>query len=170
MICNLSKNSISYCFLQNKNLFGLVLSSFKGWGIICFEELFFLIKNNELHWFLFHNKSFYSFLKTFLLGFQKGYFQYLLLKGMGYKFISIKNNLIIKFGFSHRIIYLNYLNIYCKYINKYMLHFESRSFWDLKKINLLFQNIKKNNVYKKKGIFFKGHLVVIKTSNKKSKF
>lgn len=170
MLYNSSKNTISYCFFKNKKLFGLVLSLSKGWGIIDFNHYYFLIKNSEFYSFVLWKKSYSSFLMAFFLGFQKGYFKYLKLKGMGYKFLSVNHNLIIKIGFSHRVIYINSLNIYCGFINKYLLRFESRSLWSLKKLVQTFLNIRQKNSYKKKGIFLKGSLINIKINSKKSKF
>nr|QFP99045.1 ribosomal protein L6 [Rhizaria sp.] len=167
---NFSNNTVSYCFLQNKKLFSLILSVSKGWGVISFKKYFFLIKNHEFYPLLLQNKSYFNFLIIVFLGFQKGYFQYLKLKGMGFKFIIAKNNIILKFGFSHRIVYINYTSVYCQFITKYLLYLESRSLWTLKKVNQLFSIIRKKNVYKKKGIFLKGTFINIKISSKKSKF
>ena len=89
---------------------------------------------------------------------------------MGYKFININNTVILKFGFSHRVIYVNTLDIKCKFITKYSLGLEARSLWVLKKVVQSFYSIRKKNVYKKKGIFLKGCLITIAVSTKKSKF
>lgn len=166
----ISNKTVSYYFKQNKKLFGLVLSSYKGWGILLLKQDFFLIKKNELYPIVLASKSYLTLLTVIFLGFYRGYFKFLKLKGMGYRFINIKNNIIFKFGFSHRIIYINYVDIYCLFISKYILRFESRSLWLLTKVINCFKNIRKNNVYKKKGIFFKGFLISIKISSKKSKF
>jgi ribosomal protein L6P/L9E len=61
------------------------------------------------------------------LGLQKGYFQYLKLRGMGYKFVNRSDGVILKFGFSHRIIYVNPINAKCKFISRYFLRLEARS-------------------------------------------
>jgi ribosomal protein L6P/L9E len=61
------------------------------------------------------------------LGLQKGYFQYLKIRGMGYKFVNASNAIILKFGFSHRTIYINPINAKCKFISRYFLRLESRS-------------------------------------------
>ena len=165
-----AKNTINYCFLQNKKLFGLVLSSSKGWGIISFQEIFFLVKNKELYSFLLSSKSYSSILVHIFFGFQKGYSTFLKLKGLGYKFIRVLDIIILKFGFSHRIIFINFLNVYCKYVTKYILFFNTRSFWVIKKLIQSFNIIRNINIYKKKGIFLKGSLITIKMSSKKSKF
>lgn len=165
-----SKNIVSYCFLQKNKLFGLILSVRKGWGIINFPKSFFLIKEKELHFFLSYNKTYLIFLSNVFLGFQRGYFIFLKLKGIGYKYMWVKQDLILKFGVSHRIIFINYLNLYCKFINKYALFYMTRSFGLLKNLVQSFKKIRKENNYKKKGIFLKGSLITLKVSSKKSKF
>lgn len=170
MLHSSSQNTVTYCFLQNKKLFMLILSSSKGWGILCFQRMFFLIKKNELYSFLPYNKAYLTFLTIFFIGFQRGYFQYLKLKGMGYKFIRAGTNFLLKFGYSHRIVYINYADVYCKFLTKFILRLETRSLWLLSKITYAFSNIRKKNMYKKKGIFLKGALITLKSSSKKSKF
>jgi hypothetical protein len=170
VLSTFSKNTTTYCFLQNKNLFMLILSSSKGWGITLCHEPYFLIKDRKKIFFLPDKKSYSSFISIIFLGFQKGYFQYLKLKGMGYKFINTNNNIILKFGFSHRIIYVNWIDTECKFITRHILALETRSFWTSKKIVQSFTSIRKKNVYKKKGIFLKGCLINIQVSSKKSKF
>ena len=122
------KNSISYCIIKNNKLFCLVLSFGKGWGLFSLKKNFFLLKNLEFYPLVFYEKSFFSWLTIIFFGFQKGYFKFIKLKGIGYKFIVFQNNIILKFGYSHRIIYKSYLDVYCRYLNKYLLSFSSRSF------------------------------------------
>lgn len=164
------KNTTTYCFLQNKKLFILVLTSSKGWGVSSYREPYFLIKEKNIFFFSSHTKSYSSFMSIIFLGFQKGYLQYLKLKGIGYKFIYTTNNIILKFGFSHRIIYVNFIDTKCSFISRYLLSLETRSLLTLKKISQSFDIIRKKNVYKKKGVFLKGCLVHILVSSKKSKF
>ena len=171
MLFSLSKNTLSYCFFKNNKLFLLVISSFKGWGIVSFDKkVYILLKNKSFFCFLTHNKSFLKFLQIFFLGLQKGYFQYLKIKGMGYKFTKVSGGLVIKFGFSHRIIVKFFLDVYCKFITRYLLYCNTRSLWSLQRLTQSFRLIRKKDSYKKKGIFIKGNLIWIKTSSKKSKF
>ena len=148
----------------------LVLTSSKGWGITVCQKNYFMVKDKNFFYFLSHMKSYLNLMSIIFLGFQKGYFQYLKLKGMGYKFINTSNNIILKFGFSHRIVYVNAIDTKCKFITKYLLGLESHSLWTLKRIVQSFINIRKKNVYKKKGIFLKGCLINIRVSSKKAKF
>ena len=128
------------------------------------------MKDKKTFFFSSHMKSYATFLTTIFLGFKKGYFHYLKLKGMGYKFTNTSKNIILKFGFSHRQIYINFIDVKCKFITKFLLGLEARSFFTIKKIVHFFINSRKKNVYKKKGIFLKGSLINIRVSSKKSKF
>ena len=170
MLSTFSKNIITYCFLQKQKKFVLIITPCRGWGIISSQNVYFLMKERKTFFFLSYLKSYVSFLATIFLGFKKGYFQYLKLKGMGYKFINTSNNIIIKFGFSHRQIYINFIDTKCKFITKFLLRLEARSFFTIKKIVHSFISSRKKNVYKKKGIFLKGSLIDIRVSSKKSKF
>jgi hypothetical protein len=122
-----STNTLTYCFLQNKKIFVLIVSRCKGWGLILCREPYFLIKKKNSFFFSVNLKSYDSYLSIIFLGFQRGYFQYLKLKGMGYKFINRINNIILKFGFSHRVIYINSIDTKCSFINRSLLGFETRS-------------------------------------------
>jgi len=170
MLQTLSKNTSTYCFLQKKKLFMLVITASKGWGVTLCQGPYFLIKDRNKFFFISQTKSYYSLISIIFLGFQKGYFQYLKLKGIGYKFINKDNKIILKFGFSHRIIYINLLDTKCNFIHRNLLGLETRSIWAIKKITQSFNNIRKKNVYKKKGFFLKGSLIHIRVSSKKSKF
>jgi ribosomal protein L6P/L9E len=151
-------------------MFLIVLSSCKGWGIISCQKFYSLIKKTKVFFLSSSIKTYLSFLSIIFLGFQKGYFQYLKLKGIGYKFINTNKNIILKLGFSHRIVYINFIDTKCKLITKYLLSFEARSIWSIKKIINSFNIIRKKNMYKKKGIILKGSLIAVRISSKKAKF
>jgi hypothetical protein len=143
MLSTFSKNTTTYCYMQNKKLFMLVLSSSKGWGVISCQGPYFLIREKKVFFFLSYIKSFSSFISIVFSGLQKGYFQYLKVRGMGYKFVNLSNHIVLKFGFSHRIVYVNHINTKCKFISKYFLTLEARSLWTIKKIVQSFNNIRK---------------------------
>ena len=164
------KNTITYFFLQNKKLFILVVTSSKGWGVSFYKDPYFLIKEKFVFFFLPYRKSYLTFISIIFLGFQKGYFQYIKLKGIGYKFISTTTTVLLKFGFSHRITYVNSIDTKCYFISRYCLRFETRSLCRLKKVGQYFNSLRKKNIYTKKGIFFKGCSIYTKVSSKKSKF
>lgn len=161
-----SNNIVNYCFSTNKKLIGIMLSSINGWGIINFQH-FIMVKNFVVHFFSSENQK---LLSVCVLGFSMGYSRFIKLKGIGYKFLRKKNNLILKFGLSHRVVYSNLKNIYGFLINKATLKFKGRSISNLTNVVNSFKAIRKKNVYKKKGIFIKGGIFSLKISNKKVKF
>ena len=166
-----SKEIILYCFNKNSNLFLILISNLQGWGLVQLKYKFFIIKANKL--FIYNLlaliKSYISFLINFFLGFFKNYFQYLKIKGMGFKIILVGLNLLLKLGFSHRIIYICMNNWRFQYLNKQLLKINSRCFFTIKNFVYSFQKIRKLNSYKKKGIFIKGSIIKIKVSSKKAK-
>ena len=91
----ISNKVVTYYFIKNKIIFVLVISVNKGWGFLKLKQYFF-IKKSHLYYIVVNNKSYLSFLTIIFLGFYRGYFRFLKLKGMGYKFIRLKDNIIIK--------------------------------------------------------------------------
>lgn len=170
MVHVLSKDIVCYCFTQNEKLFGLFITATKGWFIISFNTLITIVNKFEFYFLSVKYKYYLGVCISILLGFKKSYHQYIILKGIGYKFLRDDNKIFLRFGYSHRIVYISYINIYCNIINKNILSLESRSIWELKKVNFFFTQLRKKNVYKKKGLFVKGFLHSIKNSGKKSKF
>lgn len=166
----ISNNVVTYYFSQHKKIIGLFLSASKGWGLINFKYKATLVKEKELHLFPILDKSSITWTQSIVLGFKKGYFQYIYLKGMGFKFITVKNIIILKLGFNHRILFLPVLDTQITYISKYLLKIDCRSIAQLKQIVHSFLMTRKNNLYKKKGIFIKGSVYILKLSSKKSKF
>jgi hypothetical protein len=166
----IADNVISYYFSHNKKVIGLILSASKGWGLLNLKYRVGLVKNTEMHLFPAHDKSSINWLKSILFGFQKGYFQYIHLKGMGFKFIIVKNVIIFKLGYSHRILFLSNVDTQVIYLSKYLIKIDCRSITQLKQIVHSFLKIRKKNAYKKKGIFIKGSIIKLKLSSKKSKF
>ena len=142
-----------------------------GWGIIEIKSKYILLYNKffYLYNFLIFLNTYTSFLINFFFGFYKNYSLFLKIKGIGYKIISIGLNLLIKLGFSHRILYLFKKNVRFFLNNKQSILIKSRSLSEIKNILFIFQKIRQVNTYKKKGIFIKGSIIKIKVSKKKSK-
>jgi ribosomal protein L6P/L9E len=91
---------------------------------------------------------------------------------MGFKGIVIKksNILMLKLGFSHRVVFLNTSDVKFYYKGKTQFTIESRDYLYLTNILFSFKMLKKINAYIKKGIYIKGELYTFKFSSKKSKF
>jgi hypothetical protein len=78
--------------------------------------------------------------------------------------------IILKIGYSHRILFLASVDMELTYFNKYLLKLDCRSLVQLKQSVQSFLRTRKSNAYKKKGIFIKGSIIKVKLSSKKSKF
>ena len=99
----------------------------------------------------------------------KNYFQYVKLKGMGFKVTRVTLDLLFRLSYSHRILYLCNNNFRFDYINKQLFKVESRSLWKLKNVISSFNTLRKLNAYKKKGLYVKGSIIKLKISSKKAK-
>jgi ribosomal protein L6P/L9E len=160
-----------YFFNTKSKLFLIIISNLQGWFIICVKYNFILVKSNKLYIYnlLDFIKTYIYYLINTFIGFLKNYFQYVKLKGMGYKVMVLTSNFSLKLGFSHRILYLCSNDLRINYLNKQLIKIESRSLLSIKSIIYLFQNIRKMSAYKIKGVFLKGSVVSIKINTKKSK-
>jgi hypothetical protein len=167
---NFANNVVIYSVSYEKKLFGLVLSVSKGWGLINMAVSLSLISNYKILIFSKFKKSYLHWIESLLLGFHAGYYQYIVLKGMGFKFIHVKDSIILKIGYSHRILFYLSSNILCTYLTKYTLKVNCRSINKLTQLIKFFLVTRKKSGYKKKGIFIKGSTHKIKLSSKKSKF
>jgi ribosomal protein L6P/L9E len=167
----LPKESIIYTFNQKSNFFLLIISNFQGWLLINIKSKFILIKDKKLYIYNFLSliKTYNFFLMNFFLGLLKNYLQYIKLKGMGFKVIKLDLNLMIKLGFSHRILFFYKKDLRFFFLNKQNLKLMSRNLFNIKNIIFELNNLRKINRYKKKGIFLKGSIIEIKISKKKSK-
>ena len=165
------KELVVYCFKKKKNLFLIIISNKNGWSILNLKYKIVIIKNIEIYIynFFFYFSAYIWFLINIFVGLLFNYTQFIKLNGMGYKMIIANYNLIIKLGFSHRILYLIMDDLRFTYFNKQILKLNSRSLFLIKQMSHMFCTIKKNNMYKKKGIYIKGILIKLKISSKKSK-
>lgn len=163
-------NIITYYFSYHKHIIGLFLSTFKGWSVVNLNYTVGLVKHKELNLFPTPNKTQTAWLEAILFGLHRGYFHYLQLKGMGFKFIVAKGNIVLKIGYNHRILFLLGKDIYVRYLSKFLLKINCRSIDQLKWNIHSFLKTRKSNPYKKKGIFIKGSVIKLKLSSKKTKF
>ena len=152
--------------LRKKNMYKILwISLVSGWGLIEFARLSYLTKQLPYLY-----KYEVSLVKTKVLGFYKHYYHYLKLVGMGFKISYTKSAIVFRLGFSHRVLYTNILNLKITYLNKQSFLLSSRNLNIMKWVISKLQKIKKNNAYKKKGLYIKGSIVKIKESTKKGKF
>ncbi len=167
-VMNLFSNLPLY-FLKNKhNSFLFFLSISRGWGI-CKCLTTSIVLDTSFSYFVF-SKSHIYFFYNMCLGFYKNYFYFLKLKGMGFRVLGHYNGLIFKLGCSHKLLFLKKNDIVLFYLTRLTFSIKSRCVLFLKNTLNTLLNLKKKNSYKKKGIFYKGVIVTVKLTSKKSKF
>lgn len=159
--------SIHVC-KSKKNSFLIIISISRGWGITKIINNSLLLSSSLTKVFL--PKSYLQFFSNMYLGFYKNYFYFLKLKGMGFKIIGYSKGLIFKFGYSHKLLFLKKQDIVFFYLGKQLLLIKSRCILLLKKNLVSLMKLKKRSSYKKKGIFYKGSILKVKLTSKKSKF
>ena len=163
--------------LQLKNLPKLInYSLFFIFFTNKFITFFYLIKVSNM--LIFQTKiafivSYFTMFDIFLYGLLKGYKIFLEIYGAGYKIklINIKKKfgLILRIGYSH-LIYINLLkNFRISFFNKFIICIYTNQLFYLQNKLYFFTFNKKKSIYKKKGIFWKNKIVVLK-KNKKLKF
>ena len=107
---------------------------------------------------------------NFVFGLYRYFSQFIKLQGMGYKGAVSKSFLILKLGYSHRLLFKIVKDIKLTYVSRQLLLLQGRDVDSLKKIIYNLQKLRKASAYKKKGLFLKGSIIKIKQSSKKSKF
>jgi len=99
-----------------------------------------------------------------------GYKVFLELRGVGFKYKIKKNILYLVLGFSHLNQYKIPKSIYLFLLNVRLLRLMSCNLNLLNNFIYLIKNLKKLDVYKGKGIFFKGEFLLLKEGKKSSTF
>ena len=154
---------VSIFYLANGLVTLILISATRGWGVnfttdhgICLQNL------SSLLFF----KSYTSFLNNFKFGFLKLYSFHLKLKGMGFKILSHTCGLILKLGYSHRVVVLKKTEISISYKSKQWLIVKSRKAYCLQQWLFLIFNLKPRPLYNQKGFYIKGEQKLIKSSSK----
>ena len=114
------------------------------------------------------------FLSIFLLnnlifGLIKNYFKYFQLRGRSFKYSIIFGNLVIKFGFSHKLYYILPYNTRINLITKQIFKVSSKSLHGLNFFFFDLHCIRKFDNYKGKGLLYYKASLVLKASSKKAK-
>lgn len=110
--------------------------------------------------------SFLSFLKLKILGVLKGYYIELRMVGLGYRFLILKNVLVLRLGYSHYIKIDLLQNVqYIGYKNKLIIFG-----LDLQEVNEIGYKLKALKIpdrYKGKGIHYCNEIIKLKVGKKK---
>lgn len=155
-------NEIANIYIGNgRKSYLVLLSAFRGWGILNIKQphLFpcwgLTLKTHQI--------------SSVIFGMYKNYFQYITILGMGYKLTKLRKTLLIlRLGYSHRILLVADWGVQISYLSKQLVCLKSRSLNLLKNLAYKFRKNKKLSAYKKKGLCFKGELLSLKESSKKA--
>ena len=109
-------------------------------------------------------------INNFCFGLHRKFKVFLSFVGLGYKRIFYFGNLVLKLGFSHRLLFLACNDLKLFLFKKRKIKVESRDFTLSESCRLKFLQLSSKSSYKRKGIFFKGNRIKLKLSSKKSKF
>lgn len=104
-----------------------------------------------------------------IFGVIRGYLKYVQLKGRSFKYLLRHSNLVLKFGFSHKVYYLLLNNICITLLTKQILKVTSKTFQKVSCIFFDLHSIRKFDKYKGKGLIYYKDSILLKTSSKKTK-
>lgn len=128
-----------------------------------FSNLIFF--NKTLYFLNLNKKSYYSFKNLILRCFcynKYGNYLTLMLVGIGFKVFLENNMLIFRVGYCNSISICIPFNIYIKCISKTNLILFSFDYCLLTQFCDYIYKIRKNNIYKNYGIYYKNEIVVLK--------
>lgn len=111
-------------------------------------------------------KTFFALVRSFLNFMAFGYFADLTLKGKGYYNFSFSNFVALELGYSHRVLVPIPSNVVFRKF-KYRLGFFSFDFESLFNFVHCLLNLKKLNIYKGKGIYFRTTQLNLKVGKKR---
>jgi hypothetical protein len=158
-------------YINNKKLhYILIISLLYGWILIKLISsfyMFFILKKTYLlkHFcvtFFLNYKKIWKLFYIYTIGYQLSNKTFLILLGTGYKTSVRYSSYYMRFGFSNKTIIDVLQNIKLCLVKKIFMTVKSRN-WNLTR--LLAYKLKllsRNNVYKKKGIYYKNELIFLK--------
>lgn len=163
---------VSSFYLHKKNKSYIVfITAFRGWGLFILKKKYlFVSKKGTMHCSNgLQTKAYEQSLVSCVFGLLKNYFQYVALLGMGYKSSAyFQNKMIFRLGYSHRSLLLIGLQFQVRYFSKQLFKIESRAVKYVKQLAFLLRKQRRLSAYKKKGICFKGEIINLKESSKKT--
>lgn len=163
---NVNVETVSILYFLNGLVILFLISATRGWGVTIIAERDFVDhKCNALLFF----KSYFSLLNNFKFGFFRSYFYKVKLKGMGFKVLVHSGGLILKIGYSHKVVILKESAVTVVYKFKQLLLIKSRQSSCIQSWLYNICGIKPRSVYNQKGFSIKGEKKVIKASNKVKK-
>ena len=155
-------------FYFDLKLFNFFFFGLSGWF---FQKLFIrssLLYSHTYNLLRVYFSSF-SLFNNFVFGLIKSYFKYFQLRGRSFRYVFSFTNLILKFGFSHKVFYILSNNLCITLINKQVLKISGKSLQKLKSIFFDLHCIRRFDKYKGKGLLYYKDSFILKVSSKKAK-
>lgn len=158
-------NNINVEFINKKNLIvftgniGKIQKVFNGKDIIFLNNKLFIKSETSYRIFI---KNFYNIVN----GVTNGYYIEINFIGLGYRFLKLKNFLLLKLGYSHYIKYIIPSNIVVVGYKRCLIVYSINIY----EINLFAKRLrlfKKPDIYKGKGIQIQGEIINYKIGKKK---
>jgi len=166
LIFNVPFNIKTAVFKKSKRYTYILIFGFLGFIKYKFKTCKNLIDSNFNYFKVQGNKMIYKTNLTLLKNFFKWSATYntklVEIKGVGYKFKINSNNLYIVIGFSHLIKFNILPNIFVKLIKNKKLSLTSLNLFILNRFLVKLKSVKKLDVYKGKGIIYKGKSTIKK--------
>ncbi len=174
-----SYNNVLYLFnvFLNFNNFYFEFLGFLGFCKIYLKYFYFFKNKNFINIFnlkeVFNLKKLRGFVYSYIFNIIKGlifnYEKILILRGLGYKVVLRSLYLYFYLSYSHPIAFKIPSDIFVKILNNNNNEFsiKSNNKQKLGEICLIFKKLKKINIYKGKGIFYKSEKVILKIFKKK---
>ncbi len=174
----LSNNKL-YLFnvFLNFNNFYFEFLGFFGFYRIYFKYFYFFKKNNFINIFnlkkLFFLKKLVGFVYSYIFNTIKGltfnYEKILIFRGLGYKVILRSSYLYFYLSYSHPRIFKIPPDIFVKILNNNSneISIKSNNKQRLGEVCLMFKRLKKSDIYKGKGVFYKNEKINLKIFKKK---
>ena len=163
---------VLYGFKKKNEWFMLLLSFLQGWVLVKYLFIGLMVDRYKISLFrsigLLNARL--SLFFNIVFGLYKNYKHHIKFKGVGFKGAVIGDRIVLKIGFSHRVLFIRVSGLKILYKQRQEFILISRDYFVLKNIVYIFKNIRKINSYKKKCLFTKGSLYRLKLSSKKSKF
>lgn len=145
-------------FLILDGLFGTFYFHFKNVTVFYpWAEQQFIIKRDFKE-----VQTLFTTINNYCIGLIRGFKRYLFIKGLGYRSRKKKNWILFKLGYSHLIRYKIPVGIRLKRIKKNKIKLISINWQLLKQITEVIRAFKVPDVYKAKGIRYKGQQFKLK--------
>ncbi|WP_259288818.1 50S ribosomal protein L6 [Candidatus Nasuia deltocephalinicola] len=161
----------------NFNNFYFEFLGFLGFYKIYLKYFYFLKNNNFINIFNLKKDFFlkklrgfiYSYVSNIIKGLIFNYEKILIFIGLGYKAILRSSYLYFYLSYSHPYIYKIPPDIFIKILNNNNseISVKSNNKQRLGEICLMFKKLKKIDIYKGKGIFYKNEKIILKVFKKK---